>query len=169
MRCKGTITPLHKGTMRKATEWEKVEVRLVKDWNVEEIRALYRAGGWWKEEWDLRHIRDVISGSFAFAVAIDPETGHAVAMGRLISDGASDAYIQDLIVLPEYRRLGIGNEILETLVSFCTGNGILWIGLIAEPGTDNFYIPAGFTRMEGYIPMLFTGKGKGGDVHAHKE
>jgi aralkylamine N-acetyltransferase len=142
---------------------KKIEVRLVKDWDVQEIRSLYRAGGWWNEEWDPENIRKLISASFLFAVVIDHKAGHAVAMGRVISDGYSDAYIQDLVVLPEYRRCGFGQKILSTLVSSCNARGITWIGLIAEPGTEQFYTPAGFSRMEGYIPMLYAGIMKGGE------
>ncbi len=52
----------------------------------------------------------LIRGSFLFAVAVDRKTGHAVGMGRVISDGVSDGYIQDLVVLPEYRKTGIGAQ-----------------------------------------------------------
>ncbi len=136
---------------------KKIEVRIVREWNHEDIRHLYRTGGWWKEEWDPEGIRHVISGSLAFAVGVDLETGATVAMGRVISDGVSDAYIQDVIVLREYRRSGIGRRLLAALVSACEIKGISWIGLIAEPGTEQFYLPAGFIRMKGYIPMIFSG------------
>ncbi|HVP95382.1 MAG TPA: GNAT family N-acetyltransferase [Methanoregulaceae archaeon] len=142
---------------------KQIEIRLVREWDNEAIRHLYRIGGWWKEEWDLKGIRQVISGSLAFAVGIDHETGETVAMGRVISDGVADAYIQDVVVVQEYRRLGVGRRLMTALISACEIRGITWIGLIAEPGTEKFYTPAGFTRMEGYIPMIFSGAGKGGD------
>jgi len=69
---------------------------------------LYRAGGWWKDEYDPAEIPGLIRGSFAFAVAVEEESGRAVGMGRVISDGVSDAYIQDLVVLPEYRSRNVG-------------------------------------------------------------
>jgi aralkylamine N-acetyltransferase len=142
------------------------EVLLVKNWDNEDIRSLYREAGWWKEEWDPVHINPLIAGSLAFAVAVDHETGCAVAMGRVISDGTSDAYIQDLVVSKKYRQSGIGRKILTTLVSYCHGRGITWIALIAEPGSEQFYVPSGFERMEGAIPMIFNGKTKGGPGHA---
>jgi aralkylamine N-acetyltransferase len=141
---------------------KNIEIRPVRDWDTGEILQLYRAGGWWKEEWEPEDIRHLVSGSFVFGVGIDHTTGKAIAMGRVISDGVSDAYIQDLVVLPEYRHLGIGHSLLSALVSICRDRGITWIGLIAEPGTGKFYTPAGFSKMEGYIPMLYSGTG-GGD------
>jgi ribosomal protein S18 acetylase RimI-like enzyme len=75
-------------------------------------------------------------------------------MGRILSDGVSDAYIQDLIVHPEYRRKGTGRKILLHLLAACSAAKIDWVGLIAEQGTEEFYIGLNFSRMEGHVPML---------------
>ena len=130
-------------------------IQLVLSWDVVEIANLYRAGGWWKEEYDQRELPRLIRGSFLFAVAVDRKTGIAVGMGRVISDGVSDGYIQDLVVLPEYRKTGIGTQIVSTLVKKCVERGISWIGLIAEPDTEKFYLPFGFHPMEGHVPLIF--------------
>lgn len=134
---------------------DTIHVRLVKAWDPDEIVSLYHAGGWWKEEYDPGSIPNLILGSFAFAVAVDQKTGHAIGMGRIISDGVSDGYIQDLVVLPAFRKRGIGQEIVETLVSACRNAGITWIGLIAEPDTEAFYRPLGFHVMTDHIPLLW--------------
>ena len=79
-------------------------IEAVKEWPEDRIVELYRAGGWWKEEYDPSGIRPMIQGSFLFVIArMDDMT---VGMGRAISDGVSDAYIQDVVVLPEYRKKG---------------------------------------------------------------
>ncbi len=140
------------------TEEAGIEVRLVDVWDVEVIADLYRAGGWWNEEWDPAGLRALIAGSFAFAVAVDPATGRAVGMGRVISDGVSDAYIQDLVVLPGYRSRGVGTMVLSTLLDYCSSAGVTWVALVAEPGTETFYTALGFRRMEGHIPMRWYPK-----------
>ncbi len=137
----------------------EVEIQIVQDWNQEDIEGLYRAGGWWREEWDAGGIADLISGSFAFAVAVDPRTGHAVAMGRVLSDGHSDAYLQDVVVDVRYRHHGIGCRIVECLISHCRTSGIRWIGCIAAPYTVDFYRDLGFCEMAGFTPMLYGGQG----------
>jgi GNAT superfamily N-acetyltransferase len=134
---------------------DDIAIQLIQTWNVGEIANLYRAGGWWKEEYDQRELPRLIRGSFLFAVAVDRKTGHAVGMGRVISDGVSDGYIQDLVVLPEYRKTGIGAQIVSILVKKCVERGISWIGLIAEPDTEKFYLPFGFHPMEGHVPLKF--------------
>lgn len=115
---------------------------------------LYRAGGWWKESMDQTRIDDLIRGSFLFAVAIDSTTGRAVGMGRVISDGVADAYIQDLVVLAKWRNSGVGGMILKSLLEECRIRKIAWIGLIAEPEKEDFYGTIGFRPMPGHIPML---------------
>jgi len=134
---------------------DDITIQLVRDWDEVDIVNLYRAGGWWKEEYNQRELPRLIRGSFLFVVAVDVKTGHAVGMGRVISDGVSDGYIQDLVVLPEYRKTGIGARIISTLVKKCIDRGIAWIGIIAEPGTEKFYLPFGFHPMEGHVPLKF--------------
>ena len=137
---------------------DEIVVHLVRSWDNNEIADLYRAGGWWKEEYDPAALGSLIQGSFSFAVAVDKKTGRAVGMGRVISDGVSDGYIQDLVVLPEYRKSGIGREMVSALVDRCMKSGITWIALIAEPDTENFYLPLGFRPMQGHVPLILRGE-----------
>jgi N-acetylglutamate synthase-like GNAT family acetyltransferase len=134
---------------------EEIEIRIVDKWPENEIVKLYKAGGWWKDCYNPAGLKYLINGSFAFAVAIDKKSKKAIGMGRLISDGVSDAYIQDLVVLPEYRDKGIGREIVKTLINHCKKKEIHWVGLIAEPDQDGFYSNLGFKQMKNYIPMKY--------------
>ncbi|UCD13304.1 MAG: GNAT family N-acetyltransferase [Thermoplasmatales archaeon] len=138
---------------------QNVEIRFVDTWPKEEIVTLYKAGGWWKESWSSSGIDPMIKGSFAFAVVVDSSSCKAIGMGRIISDGVSDAYIQDLVVLPEYRGLYIGKRLLAALLHHCLSKGIQWIGLIAEPGNENFFSKQGFKPKSNHTPMLYESKG----------
>lgn len=132
------------------------EIKIVTSWDEEDIVNLYKAGGWWKDSYDPKGIPALISGSFAFAVAIDQTSGKAIGMGRVLSDRVSDAYIQDLIVLPPYRRHHLGSKLVRALLEYCASKGVTWIGLIAEPDTDGFYKTLGFKPMKRYVPMLLS-------------
>ena len=134
---------------------QNIDIRFVSSWPEDEIVSLYKAGGWWKESYDKSAIKSMIGGSFAFAVAVDKLSGKAIGMGRIISDGISDAYIQDFIILPKYRRQGIGKKLLNFLLEHCMSKGILWIGLIAEPGQESFYSSMGFKPMKDHTPMRY--------------
>lgn len=136
-------------------EKKQIEIRLVDSWPEDEIVALYKAAGWWKDSYNKAGISQLIVGSFVFAVAVDKKTKKPIGMGRVLSDGVSDAYIQDLVILPPYRGQNIGKKLVQTLVDHCRSKGILWIGLIAEPGSSQFYTALGFKQMENHIPMLY--------------
>ena len=134
---------------------QQIEIKIVDSWPEKEIEELYRVGGWLRNSYDSSGIKFLIKGSFAFVIAEDKTTKKAIGMGRLISDGVSDAYIQDMVVLPEYREMGIGGMIIKTLLNYCLSKGILWIGLIAEPNQDKFYSSLGFKKMKKYVPMKY--------------
>ena len=134
---------------------DNIEIKIVDYWPEEEIVNLYKAGGWWNESYDSAGIKNLIKGSYAFAIATDKKMGKAIGMGRIISDGISDAYIQDLVILPKYRDQGIGKQLVQFLLKHCKSKGIFWIGLIAEPDQDGFYSGLGFKQMEKYVPMKY--------------
>ncbi len=75
-----------------------------------------------------------------------------IGMGRALSDLSSDAYIQDVVVLRDYRGRGIGRQIIRTLITCLKEHGVDWIGLIGEPGTHRFYESLGFGPMTGHTP-----------------
>jgi aralkylamine N-acetyltransferase len=135
---------------------DNIVVRRVKDWPVREIIELYEAGSWWDGS-SPSSVKDIISGSCVFVVAVDEENGKAIGMGRVLSDGISDAYIQDVIVLPEYRKRCIGKRIIAELVDACLKKKITWISLVAESGTETFYSDMGFQAMTGHTPMKYAG------------
>jgi GNAT superfamily N-acetyltransferase len=138
-----------------------VEVRAVTAWDPEEIVSLYRSAGWWQEDRDdPAEIPGIIRGSLVFVVAVDRKSGKAIGMGRAISDGVSDAYIQDMVVLPEYRGMAIGTAILKRILAVCRDRGIRWIALIAEGGSGDFYRGLGFVVEEGDLSMMYRGKGR---------
>ncbi|MBF0316242.1 MAG: GNAT family N-acetyltransferase [Oligoflexia bacterium] len=119
-----------------------------------EVYALYLEGGWWKEEERayINLIDEVIKNSFAFAGAF--VDGKLIGMGRVLSDGFSDAYIQDVIVSQKYRGQGVGKLIMQAILEHLKQKGVAWIGLIAQPGSVEFYKSLGFTIMEDHTPMV---------------
>jgi len=136
----------------------EIEIRFVKNWPEDEIVKLYKAGGWWKEDYDESGIKNLIKGSFCFAVVIDKKTKKTIGMGRILSDGVSDGYLQDLVILPEYRKKGIGKKLTKSLVDYCKSKGVNWIALISEPGQEEFYKKIGFKEMKKYTPLKYEEK-----------
>ena len=130
------------------------EIKIIKTAPLDDLIILYKDAGWWSEEndgVDPNFIQKIIDGSFCFAVAYHDDK--IIGMGRAISDGVSDAYIQDVVVLSEHRGKGIGVQLMDAIIDFLKSKGIGWISLISEPKAVSFYDRYGFKRMEGYVPF----------------
>ena len=109
---------------------------------------LYRIAGWVDENDDCGFLAAALENSCAVCVA--HSDGRLCGMGRALGDRVSDAYIQDVVVAPEFRRHGIGGGIVKTLAAELRRQGVDWIGLVGAPGTENFYRSLGLTAPQGY-------------------
>jgi aralkylamine N-acetyltransferase len=120
---------------------------------IDQLITLYQEAGWWSAETDSHDVlKGIISGSHCFCVAVIEN--RIIGMGRSISDRVSDAYIQDVTTAKSFRRKGIAGGIVMELIKKLEADGIGWIGLIAEKGSDDFYRPLGFEPMPDSTPML---------------
>lgn len=117
-----------------------------------QIIALYSRQGWWSKGDKNALAAALIRSSHCFLAALDG--GRVVGMGRAISDGVSDAYIQDVAVLKEYRGRGLGSKIVRGLKNRLKADGIKWVGLIAQDGSHGFYEPLGFKVIDRARPMM---------------
>lgn len=116
----------------------------------EQVTALYRQTGWITEGMDVSFVPAMLKNSFAIATAY--EGNRLVGMMRALSDGVSDAYLLDLVVAEDCRKLGIGKKVLDLLCSHLKSLGIDWIVWIGAPGTEKFYTACNAKVMEDFIP-----------------
>ena len=67
--------------------------------------------------------------------------GKLIGFGRIVGDGAIYFYVQDIIVLPEFRSKGVGRLIMENIEKYITANTNRnsFVGLMAAEGVINFY------------------------------
>jgi GNAT superfamily N-acetyltransferase len=140
---------------------DEIEIKTVTRVDRRDVKELYRQAGWWNDDDETPDgsswIDAMVGGSFCFVGAF--RRGRMIGMGRAVSDGASDAYIQDVTVLKEFRGRGLGALIVGAIRDFLLARGIGWIGLVAEPGTQPFYRRLGFAALAGYTAMKLEKKG----------
>jgi N-acetylglutamate synthase-like GNAT family acetyltransferase len=67
-----------------------------------------------------------------------------IGFGRMLSDGCLYSILCDMIVLPEYRNMGIGTNILKRLIAKCKQENIKAIWLFAAKDKKDFYSKRGF-------------------------
>ncbi|MDD2773502.1 MAG: GNAT family N-acetyltransferase [Elusimicrobiales bacterium] len=116
-----------------------------------QLSALYREAGW-QDEGDTSGLyRRIVRGSHCFAIAF--EGGRVVGMARAISDRASDAYLQDVMVSREFRKRGIASRLVNMLCRRLRSDGINWVALISAGAARTLYSRAGFAPMKAHEPM----------------
>jgi ribosomal protein S18 acetylase RimI-like enzyme len=69
-----------------------------------------------------------------------------IGCGRVVGDGGIYFYVQDIIVLPEYRGLGLGRLIMDKVMDYLRGRAKpgAFIGLMAAKSVARFYERYGF-------------------------
>lgn len=64
-----------------------------------------------------------------------------------ISNAVTDAYIQDLIVHPDYQKKGIGTQLMNRMISHLRKQNVYMISVIYDAQLSSFYQRFGFTQM----------------------
>ncbi|MHB1319880.1 MAG: GNAT family N-acetyltransferase [Anaerolineae bacterium] len=108
----------------------------------EEYNALRASAGW--GTYDLELTRACLPRSL-YGVCAEIG-GQAVGMARIIGDGGLVCYIQDVIVLPEWRGQGIARLLMDAIMAWArvhmAPNAV--VGLMAAAGLESFYATYGF-------------------------
>ncbi|MEG1979342.1 MAG: GNAT family N-acetyltransferase [Victivallaceae bacterium] len=118
-----------------------------------ELLELYRQADFLDGDESWEYIPRMIRGSYLFVTA--RRGGRLAGAARSISDGVSDAYIQDVAVMPDCRGAGIGSGMMEYLIEALQRRNIEWIGLIGVAGSSHFYQRLGFEPLSEMTPMRY--------------
>ena len=79
--------------------------------SIDDVLHLYQAVGWTNYTNQPQMLEQALSHSLATYLARDGE--EIVGLVRLVGDGFSSVFVQDLIVLPSYQRQGIGSNLMK--------------------------------------------------------
>ena len=79
--------------------------------NLEDVLHLYQAVGWTNYTHQPEMLEQALSHSLVIYLALDGDA--VVGLIRLVGDGFSSVFVQDLIVLPSYQRQGIGSALMK--------------------------------------------------------
>ena len=127
---------------------------------LEDVLHLYQAVGWTNYTNQPQMLEQALPHSLAVYLAFDGEK--IVGLIRLVGDGFSSVFVQDLIVLPTYQRQGIGSSLMkQALGDF---KGAYQVQLVTEQTEKNvgFYRSIGFETLSTYdcIGMIWVDREK---------
>ncbi len=89
-------------------------IREYEDYNEDEILNLYKSVGWVNYVNNPDMLKNAYTNSLKILAAY--ENDELLGIIRVVGDGYSIVYIQDIIVLPEYQRCGIGTALLNKIL-----------------------------------------------------
>jgi GNAT superfamily N-acetyltransferase len=112
-----------------------------------DIRRLYDGANWWPG-WDLDGIARAASASTAIG-AWDGD--RLVGFARALSDGEHRAYIEDVVIDPDYRGRQVGERLVARLVEALGPVHI--VSLFCEPERVAFYSRNGFRPSKTQVMM----------------
>ena len=112
----------------------------------EEIFPLYEAVGWTNYTTNPTMLKNALEHSL-FLISARDEEGNLIGFLRAVGDGYSIIYIQDIIVLPEYQRQGIGTQLLRQTLEHFKEVYQMILTTDSELKTIAFYESNGFTAL----------------------
>ena len=105
-----------------------------------DVRRLYDGANWWPG-WQPASIARAIEATTAIG-AWDGE--RMIGFTRALSDGVHRAYVEDVVIDPDYRGQGIGEKLVASLLDAIGDVHI--ITLFCLPEREAFYSRNGFRK-----------------------
>ncbi len=127
-----------------------VEIRKLR---VEEYQSLRKTTGW--DMLEDKVVSAALENDLFSLCVYDNEK--LIGMGRVVGDGFIYFYIQDIVVIPEYKGKGVGKLIMENVEAYLskTANNNSFIGLMAAEGVKEFYYKFGYRERPDSRPGMF--------------
>ena len=116
--------------------------------SINDVLHLYQAVGWTNYTNQPQMLAQALTHSLAIYLARDGEK--IVGLVRLIGDGFSSVFVQDLIVLPTYQRQGIGSTLMKQALSDYKDTYQIQLATEESEKTLGFYRSLGFETLSSF-------------------
>lgn len=113
------------------------------DYNEQEVLSLYKSVGWANYIQNPEMLKAAYNHSLKIYGAYSGE--ELIGIIRVVGDGFSVVFIQDLLVFPEYQRQGIGTALLKKIME--EYNDVYQLHLL----TDNTEKTVAFYKNLGFV------------------
>jgi GNAT superfamily N-acetyltransferase len=94
----------------------------------------------------------ILERSLAYICAY--QTNRLIGFVNMAWDGGIHAFILDTTVHPDWRRRGIGRQLVQEAARVARERGIVWLHVDFEPHLTEFYRQCGFRHTEAGLMRL---------------
>ena len=116
--------------------------------SIDDVLPLYQAVGWTNYTNQPQMLSQSLTHSLAVYLARDGEK--IVGLVRLIGDGFSSVFVQDLLVLPSYQRQGIGSSLMKQALADYKDAYQVQLATEETEKTLGFYRSLGFETLSSF-------------------
>ena len=123
------------------------------------VLDLYAAVGWTAYTKAPEVLQRALGGSSTVVIETDTETPgieRVLGLARVISDGATICYLQDVLVHPSARRTGLGSRLVTSALAPYAAVRQKVLLTDDEVGQKAFYEALGYSSIEGTTLRAFT-------------
>jgi GNAT superfamily N-acetyltransferase len=132
----------------------EIEYRVAPEIGDADLNRLF-AAAWSRHQ--TRAFGPVLARSLTYVCAF--AQGELIGFVNIAWDGGVHAFLLDTTVAPEYRRRGIGTELVRRAAEVARRTGLEWLHVDYEPHLDGFYRGCGFVPTAAgllRLPMMST-------------
>ena len=122
-----------------------MEIRAYAEYNEAEILGLYASVGWTAYTDDPAALRNGFANSLLTLAAY--EEAALAGLIRVVGDGHTIVFVQDILVRPQFQRRGIGSVLLQAVLNRYAGVRQIELFTDDTPETAAFYRSMGFREL----------------------
>lgn len=122
-----------------------MEIRAYTEYNEAEILGLYASVGWTAYTDDPAALRNGFANSLLTLAAY--EEAALAGLIRVVGDGHTIVFVQDILVRPQFQRRDIGSALLQAVLNRYAGVRQIELFTDDTPETAAFYRSMGFREL----------------------
>lgn len=122
--------------------------------SIEQVLPLYESVGWTNYTNNPDQLAQGLRGTLYLLAAYDKDK--LVGLLRAVGDGHTIMFVQDIIVLPDYQRQGIGTQLLKQTLDEFKEVYQLHLMTANDEKTKAFYTSLGFTDIAELDCLAYT-------------
>ncbi len=135
-----------------------MEIREYTEYREDDIARLYTEVGWTSYTADLATLRRGFENSLLVLAAYEGD--ELLGIIRVVGDGETIIFIQDIVVFPAHHRKGVGSALMRAILARYSNVRQIELATDNTPKTIAFYTSMGFNEYSelgccGFVRQLF--------------